>query len=142
MEVVEPIQWTDDDFVFVPQLDADHQKLFQDAEGMRLALSRGMSAGQVGLHMWRLTRSFAAHAASEERLMRSSRYPAFHWHERQHGAGRTKLAKLMEVVHRRDERLAREGLEEFAHWMQDHVNLADRMFAAHLRNDLRQRMAS
>lgn len=142
MEVVESIQWTDDDFVFVPQLDADHQKLFQDSEAMRLALSRGMDAGQVGLHMWRLTRSFSAHTASEERLMRSSRYPGHQWHERQHKAGSTKLAKLMEAAYRKDERLATDALEDFARWMRDHVNLADRMFAAHLRNDVRARMAS
>lgn len=139
---MESIQWTDDDFVFVPQLDADHQKLFHDAEGMRLALSRGMDAGQVGLHLWRLTRSFSAHLASEERQMRSSRYPAHQWHERQHQAGRTKLAKLMEAAHRKDERPAADALEDFVRWMRDHVNLADRMFAAHLRNDLRARMAS
>ncbi|HEY1242154.1 MAG TPA: hemerythrin family protein [Bryobacteraceae bacterium] len=142
MEVVESIRWTDDDFVFVPQLDAEHQKLFQDAEGIRLALSRGMDAGQVGLHMWRLTRSFSAHIAGEERLMRSSRYPAFQWHERQHHAGRNKLARLTEASHRKDERIAGEALEDFARWMRDHVNLADRMFAAHLRNDRRERMAS
>ena len=137
-----PVQWTTDDFVYVPQLDSDHRKLFQDAEGLRQAVALGTSASRLGFHLWRLSRSLSLHLASEERLMRSSRYPALPWHQRQHDAGRAKMDVLMKAVHERDEPGIREAFANLARWMKDHVHLADCMFAAHLRNDRRERLAS
>jgi hemerythrin-like metal-binding protein len=139
---MESFQWTTDEFVFVPQLDADHQKLFQDTEVIRAAVERGMPTNQMAFHVWRLMKSFAMHLGSEERLMRGSRYPAQEWHQKQHRAGRGKMAKLLEASRRTDDGGFGAALEEFARWMRDHVNLADRMLAAHLRNDRRERLAS
>jgi len=139
---VQPLEWTSDDFVYEPQMDADHQKLFADAEGVRQSLVFGKPASQIGFQLWHLAKSFSAHVSSEERLMRRSRYPAFQWHEEQHRAGRTKIARLTQAAHRNDELGLRDGLQDFARWMQDHVRLADRMFAAHLRNHERGRAAS
>lgn len=136
------IEWTIDDLVFVPQLDADHQKVFQDLERVRQAVAHPAPPGQAGFPLWRFSKSFFAHLASEERLMRSSRYPALQWHERQHQAGRTKLVRLTEAIHGKNEQWSKEALLDLASWMRDHINLADRMFAAHLRNDLRERQAS
>ena len=137
-----PLQWTTDDFVYVPQLDADHRKLFQDVENLRQAVVLGTAASRAGFHLWRVSRSLSLHLASEERLMRSSRYPALQWHQRQHEAGRAKMAFVMKAVHERDEPGIRDAFEDLARWMRDHVRLADRMFAAHLRNDRRERLAS
>jgi hemerythrin len=74
--------------------------------------------------------------------MRSCEYDALQWHQQQHHAGRAKLALLMEAAHQKDLRSVSETLEEFTHWLRDHVGLADRMFAAHLRNDRRERLVS
>ncbi len=139
---MQPLEWTIDDFVFVPQLDADHQKIFHDAEKVRQALSARTPASQVGFYVWRLSKSFAAHGAGEERLMRTSRYPALQWHEHQHQAGRAKLLRLTEALHGNNGLVPDQALEEFATWLRDHIRLADRMLAAHLRNDIRERMAS
>lgn len=142
MGVVQPLEWTIDDFVYEPQIDADHQKLFADAESVRQAIALGKPASQVSYQLWHLAKSFSAHLTGEERQMRRSRYPGYQWHESQHQAGRAKIARLTQAVHRNDELGIREGLEEFIRWMQDHVHLADRMFAAHLRNHERERVAS
>jgi hemerythrin-like metal-binding protein len=139
---VQPLRWTTDDYVYVPQLDADHQKVFEDAENVRQAVVLGRPSSQVGFQLWRLSKSFSTHLGSEERLMRNTRYPGFQWHERQHHAGRTKMAALTQAVHRDDEIGIRDGIEDLMRWLRDHIHLADRMFAAHLRNDQRERMAS
>lgn len=139
---MQPLHWTSDDFVFVPQMDADHQKLFEDAENLRHAVALGQSSTQIGFQVWRLSKSLSIHLTSEERMMRSSRYPGFQWHERQHHAGRTKMAQLTQAVHHSDELGIREAFQDLVRWLCDHVHLADRMFAAHLRNDQRERLAS
>jgi len=139
---VQDLQWTSDDFVFVPELDAAHQKIFRDAEKVRRALEALTPASSVGFHVWRLSKTFAAHLASEERAMRCSQYAALQWHQLQHHAGRAKMARLLEAAHRKDEESGRSALQEFMRWLRDHVSLADRMFAAHLRNDRRESLVS
>src|SRR5215469_9715728 len=103
MAIMQTVRWTPDDFVFVPQMDADHQKLFEDAENLRQAVVLGKSSTQIGFQVWRFSKSLSAHLASEERLMRSSRYAGFQWHERQHHAGRNRMALLTQAVHHNDE---------------------------------------
>jgi hemerythrin-like metal-binding protein len=139
---MQPVRWTPDDFVFVPQMDADHQKLFEDAENLRQAVVLGQSPTQLGFQVWRFSKSLSAHLTAEERLMRRSRYEGFQWHERQHHTGRTKMALLTQAVHRCDHLGMREAFQDLVRWLCDHIHLADRMFAAHLRNDQRERLAS
>jgi hemerythrin-like metal-binding protein len=139
---VHSLQWTTDDFVYMPQLDADHQKIFEDTENLRRAVSLGQRAGEMEFCLFRLAKSFSTHLSSEERLMRSSRYPALQWHEHQHDAGRKKLAFLTQAVHRRDVLGIPQALEDLARWFTDHIHLADQMLAAHLRNEERERLAS
>jgi len=135
-----PVEWTSADLVFSRQLDSDHRKLFEQLEKVRLAVECAAPANQLNFRLWRLSKDLSIHFNSEERLMRDSRYPARRWHERQHDAGRHKMARLMEAAHSRVGLNA--AFEEFTGWMKDHVRLADRMFAAHLRNDQRERLAS
>lgn len=136
------MEWTTDDFVYVPEIDSDHRKVFRDVEKARQALSNGTPASQVGFQLWRLSKSLSAHLSSEERAMRESQYEAFHWHQQQHHTGREKMARLLEVAHRHDLRKIDAALQEFTQWLRDHVGLADRMLAAHLRNDRRERLVS
>jgi hemerythrin-like metal-binding protein len=130
------LEWSNEDYVFAPNLDSDHRKLFEQIEKVRRA------AHEPGLDLWRLSRMLSIHFASEERLMQECRYPAIRWHKRQHQAGRNKMGRLVESAHVNGGERLDGALEEFACWFKDHIHLADRMFAAHLRNDQRGRVAS
>jgi hemerythrin-like metal-binding protein len=139
---IKSFPWTNGDLVFVPQLDADHQKIFAAAEKVCRSLELGSAASDTWFHVWRLSKSLTVHLASEERLMRWTRYPARGWHERQHEAGRKKMARLADVARSGERPEIAAALNELVGWIKDHVNLADRMLASHLRNDRRERMAS
>ena len=121
---MEPLRWTADDCVYVPQLDTDHQKIFGDAENLRHAVVVGSPSSQLRVYIWRLCQSFSAHLASEEHLLRRSRYPGLQWHQSQHETGRKKIALLTQAVHNNDELGVREGLQDLARWLTDHVRLA------------------
>ena len=140
--VVQSINSTEDDSVFVPEIDDEHEKLFEGAERMRQFLAHSWGADPARFPLWRFSQEFLAHLNNEERLMRTSRYAGLNWHERQHQAGRTKLARLTDAVHGGNEQAVREALQDVADWMHDHITVADRMFAAHLRNEMRERLAS
>ncbi|HEV2322437.1 MAG TPA: hemerythrin family protein [Terracidiphilus sp.] len=139
---MQSLEWKTADLVFEPNIDADHRKLFEDLEKLRRAVELGNPNGQAALHSWHLSKSFAAHFAGEERLMRRSDYPGLDWHERQHHAGRKKMARLASAVHAKNQTAMDQALQELAQWLTGHIGLADRMFAAHLRNDLRCRFVS
>jgi hemerythrin-like metal-binding protein len=140
--LIKSFEWTADDLVFVSQLDGDHQKVLADAEKVRRALESGSTARNIRFHVWRLSKRLTVHLASEERVMRCSRYPACGWHERQHQAGHNKMARLVDLARDGERQEIAAALNEVVGWIRDHVNLADRMLASHLRNDRRERLAS
>ena len=137
-----PVEWTPDDLVFSRQLDRDHQKVFARLEKVRKAIDQNTPADQLAFDVWRLSKDLSIHLASEERLMRECRYPAKRWHESQHEAGRHKMHRLKEAARSGESALQAAAIEELAKWLKDHVHLADRMLAAHLRNDRRERLVS
>jgi len=139
---MEAVLWSVDDKVFAPQLDDEHEKLFADAESIRHFLVHGRYSEEPHFVLRRLTLAFLQHLANEERLMRASRYPGLNWHERQHQAGRSKLARLTEAGHGPDPTAVGAALQDVVAWLKDHIAIADRMFAAHLRNDRRIRLVS
>jgi hemerythrin-like metal-binding protein len=136
-----PVEWTSADLVFSRQLDADHRKLFEELEKVRQAADANPGMRELSFRVWRLSKDLSIHFKSEERLMNQCRYPARLWHRRQHQAGRNKMGRLLEAA-RSGRGDTRTELEDFAKWLRDHVHLADRMFAAHLRNDQRVKLAS
>jgi hemerythrin-like metal-binding protein len=129
---VTPLEWTSADLVFASRLDSEHRKLFEQVKKVRQATAPG-AAGEAGLDLWRLSRMLSIHLNSEERLMREHRYPALDWHRRQHQAGRKKMSGAIEAGRGGGEPFAG-AMDEFVKWLKDHVHLADRMFAAYLRN--------
>jgi hemerythrin-like metal-binding protein len=137
-----PVEWTPEDFVFSRQMDADHRKLFEELEIVRRAAEVEKAPGQLRYSVWRLSKDLSVHCASEERLMREWHYPARSWHQRQHEAGRKKIARLLEAARQPDPARRDAAFQVFATWIKDHVHLADRMFAAYMRNEERGRLAS
>jgi hemerythrin-like metal-binding protein len=97
---------------------------------------------EIAFSTWRLARSLAGHLASEERMMRRVRYPGIRWHAGQHDTGRRKMAELAAAVKESSEPEILDKLNELGKWLTDHVGLADRMFAAHMRNNRRERLVS
>jgi len=136
------VEWSSEHLVFSPPLDSDHRKLFEQIEKVRRALEPGETAHEPGLDLWRLSRMLSMHFASEERLMRESRYPALKWHRRQHQAGLNKMGRVRQAARLDSGERLDARLEQFASWFKDHIHLADRMLAAHLRNDQRERLVS
>ena len=134
--------WSVDDSVFAPQLDDEHEGLFADAERIRQFLVHGRYTEEPHFVLRRFSLAFLRHLTNEERLMRTSRFPGLNWHERQHQTGRSKLARLTEAGHGPDPAAVQEALQDVVAWLKDHIAVADRMFAAHLRNDRRARLVS
>lgn len=138
---VRNLQWSEDHAVFIPELDEQHKGLLEATQELRTAVLKGESKNRLEFLAGRMATRLAAHFRYEERLMRGSRYSAMDWHERQHQAARAKLALLWDAVRGRGAGSILGTLDGLADWFQDHVSVADRMLAAHVRNHNRERIA-
>ncbi len=128
------MQWSEDHSVLIPELDEQHRVLHEATEELRLAVLAGESNDRLEFLAGRVATRMAAHFRYEEGLMRGSRYSAIDWHERQHQAAGAKLALLWETLRGCGGASSFAALEELADWFVDHVTVADRMLAAHVRN--------
>jgi hemerythrin-like metal-binding protein len=138
---VRSLQWSEDHSVFIPELDEQHKGLLEVTQELRAAVLTGQSKDRVEFLAGRMATRLAAHFRYEEGLMRGSRYSAMDWHERQHQTARVKLATLWDAIRGRGAESVFAALEELVGWFLDHVSVADRMLAAHMRNCERERIA-
>jgi len=138
---VRSLLWTEENSVFVPEMDEEHEALFHLLQELRRAVLARDPLEQLERQAARLATRAASHFQHEERLMRASRYTALAWHERQHQTGRTKLAALTASIRGRGSEAVFEALEALANWILDHVSVADHMLGSHLRNYDREQQA-
>jgi hemerythrin len=120
--------------VFIPEIDAEHKDIFRLAEEMRQAIVEGAPADQAQAILRELIARGEDHFAHEERLMRSTQYPAFSWHKGQHDTVRKRVKEFAPRVEGGEGQAALLLLEFLSGWLQDHLRLADCMMAAHVRN--------
>jgi len=133
--------WTEENSVFVPEIDEEHEALFHLLQELRRAVLAGDPPEQLERQVGRVATRAANHFQHEERLMRASRYTALAWHESQHQTGRTKLAALTDSIRGHGHESVFEALETLATWILDHVSVADHMLGSHLRNYDREQHA-
>jgi hemerythrin-like metal-binding protein len=120
--------------VFVPEMDAEHRALILLGKQLQEAAAAGAGGDVLGQTARALTASLEDHLSHEEKLMRSSQYPSFDWHKRQHDGARRSLKGFTKRIERGDVGGAAELLYYLSNWLRDHTGVTDRLLAAHLRS--------
>jgi hemerythrin len=118
--------------VFMPTLDAEHKRLQEAVQALRRISD--VEGGGPQTFLRSLAEQIDAHFAGEEQLMRSSRYPAYDWHKRQHDAARKRVTQFAARVEASEAGAVSEMASFLTDWLNDHTGLHDRMMAAYLRN--------
>ena len=126
-------QWSEENEVFLTQIDAEHRDLFRIADGLQQAVANKATTDvNAQLH------AFIAHAeehfSHEEWLMQSVKYPSYGWHLQQHNTARRRLKLLAPLVASHESEAAELLLDFLEGWLRDHTSVTDRMMAAHVRN--------
>jgi hemerythrin len=133
-DCVRRLKWSNNYRVFIPELDAQHKGVFEMVEALGKAASAEAAADVIPAVAEKLVTLMTRHFALEERLMRSSAYPAQDWHRRQHNTARSRIAPL-EAGLRSGDRQAAEAFHAFAtDWIDHHIRITDRLLAAYLQN--------
>ena len=138
------IKWSDQYKVHVPEIDAEHRSLYRTTEEMQRAVEAGAGNERIAAILQEAATHIAGHFAHEERLMRLTEFPGGPWHQQQHDAASRRVAEFAGRIRGGDEAAAGELVAYMGGWLKDHIALADRMMAAHLRNwdRLHTRLAS
>jgi hemerythrin-like metal-binding protein len=134
---VRSLQWTEEDSVYVPELDEQHQAMYRLAQDLRHAVVEGEATASLELRLQRMADECHNHFRHEEGLMRDASYPQVEWHKRQHATARAQLEALAASIQAGEQAAIFESLQAIAKWMRDHTSIADRMAGAYLRNYLR-----
>ena len=126
-------KWSNSSSVYIPEIDAEHRSLYRSVEELQKAARAAVPAEQILVLVEEAATHIAGHFAHEERLMKATHYPSAEWHKRQHEGATRRVLELYQPIKCGDETAAPALVEYLAGWMQDHITVADRMMAAHLR---------
>ena len=136
-------KWTKAHAVFINEIDAQHRNLYRMADELHQAILAGAETYRTLELLQVLIAAAEDHFTYEERLMRSSQYSAYDWHRQQHDTVRKRINQFVPRIESAEAEAAALLLEFLSDWFKEHINLTDRMMAAHLRNYYRlQALAS
>lgn len=133
--------WSQEDEVFLVQIDAEHRELFQVAQSLHRAIAAGSTA-EIREHLRAIATHAEEHFSHEEWLMQSVGYPSYAWHKQQHDTARRRLKLFIPMVVSGDKEATELFLEFLAGWLHDHTTVTDRMMASYVRNYERSHAAS
>ena len=126
-------KWTNSYSVYIPEIDAEHQALFRMIADLQREIVSGAPAGRIQAMLHETITHIAAHFAHEERRMTATHCPYYRWHKKQHDTATRTVLGLERRIRGGDGEAPLELIEFFAGWLRGHINLTDRMMAAHLR---------
>jgi hemerythrin-like metal-binding protein len=125
--------------VYIPKLDAEHKLIHEAVAELRNIMQEGDLTERAQAALQGLLYHLAEHLSGEERMMRSTLYPGYAWHKRQHDAARKRVKGFAGRLQQGDAGAVSELVDFFRAWLRDHTGLHDRMMAAYLRNFERAR---
>src|ERR1022692_1911155 len=126
-------RWSEENDVFLAQIDAEHRDLFRIANGLQHAVA-GKATDAVKEHLHALIAHAEDHFSHEEWLMESVKYPSYGWHKQQHNTARRRLKLLAPLIESGESEAAELLLDFLEGWLRDHTSVTDRMMAAYVRN--------
>lgn len=130
---MEKIDWNDDFYVGIHQLDEEH-KMIVDAANNVLARKKDLISSTFPPdYISVFFNEVLGHFENEEKLMLETSYPGYQEHHDEHGLYRNRIAqKLMNAVWGKEE--SYKELADFLHaWLNDHILTKDKELASFLK---------
>jgi len=126
-------RWSEENEVFLAQIDTEHRDLFRIADGLQQAVA-GKATAAAQEHLHALIAHAEEHFSHEEWLMQSVQYSSYGWHKQQHNTARRRLKLFTPLIESGESEAAELLLDFLEGWLQDHISVTDRMMAAYVRN--------
>jgi hemerythrin-like metal-binding protein len=125
--------WEESMSIGVPEVDAQHQRLFDMANEVAAVLEQGFDRQAVDQALRALCDYAVEHFAAEEALMDPEGYPEYDRHLNEHLNCTTKALDFLEAFSEEKEVDMAEFLQFVAFWIRDHVLNMDQTLGAYLK---------
>ncbi|MDR3699956.1 MAG: hemerythrin family protein [Candidatus Sulfopaludibacter sp.] len=135
------LRWSEENTIYIPEVDAEHRSLYLLAADLKRALANGAGAEEIDGKVRALLAEVEDHFTHEERLMRAAKYAMIDWHKGLHDTLRKRATLYAGRIHAGDRKAGRELIDFASRWLEDHMAVADKMMGAALRNHRRSRAA-
>jgi hemerythrin-like metal-binding protein len=129
--------WDSSNEVFVPEIDAEHRRLFRIIDELRRMIKAGADPVRIKAGIRELRSEMEAHFGHEEQMMTDCAFWGFSWHKSQHETARKHLRDLRRADEQGDPVKAGRELKAVGSWLNDHSATADRILGSFLRNHSR-----
>ena len=127
------IVWDDSMSIGVPEIDAQHKRLFHLANDVAATLERGFDKQAVQRDLGILCNYAVEHVASEEALMDMDAYPEYDLHVSEHMQCTTKALDFLEAFAEDKNVDMAEFLQFVTFWIRDHILNVDQGLSVFLR---------
>ena len=122
-------EWRDSYSTHIPEIDADHQRLFALAASLERAVADGRGEQAVRPAMLELVEYTRTHFEAEERLMAAARYPGLEAHRQEHAGFLASLRRRIELP---ASVVAKDLSVMLVNWLVDHVVRTDHDYVPYL----------
>lgn len=129
---MQPIEWTAEFSVDIPQLDAQHRHLIELLAELVKCANSSESGGLAPNALTEMNRYAERHLQREELLLRVRGYPGYAEHKAEHDAYREKLAALQANCERRD--IGIRITNFLTEWWRFHILTSDQQYAHFFRS--------
>jgi len=123
------LNWDGTDSVGVPELDRDHQYIFDIANHLRSAMHCGLGWTAVGGILSELEVYVEKHFLAEEAFMRTRAFPGLAAHQLEHNGLRGELHELRKRYLEGQTQLAVELMDFLLEAIRNHLEGTDRQYA-------------
>ena len=126
-------EWQPQYSVQIPEIDAQHKRLFALAGELHTALAQGKGKAVLEQSLARLVDYTKTHFASEEQLMRRYNYPESALHKAQHDQLTAQALDLQKRFREGKTGLTIDLMLFLKNWLEHHIAGSDQKYAAFIR---------
>ena len=124
--------WKDAYSVGVPEIDAQHRRLFSLADELNTAMNSGKGKDVLDAVLQNLITYTKTHFAAEERLMLSCGYRELAVHKAQHDEMTKKVLELQKEFKAGKLLITIEVMEFLSTWLRQHIGGSDRKYVPYV----------
>ena len=121
----------------IPEVDADHQRLFSLADELHVAVSQAAAPREIQDRLASLIDHSRAHFAREEEFMARCNYPGRATHTAEHEQLTARALHLQREFIVNGRALSSEILRSLHEWLVSHIDTADRSLSGFAQADCR-----
>jgi hemerythrin-like metal-binding protein len=126
------LRWSDKYSVNVPEMDKQHQTLFNMLNELHDAMLSGKAKTVLDKTLSQLIQYTQRHFAIEERLMQENNYAEYEDHKAVHEQLKTRVRQFVERYHAGDRSVTIELMSFLQDWLANHIVGMDKKYGAAL----------